>query len=273
MVCLIVLALVLPACGGDPTAKRDSEDLAPPPVRSFPEELGTVPPVLSKGGAEKAAPRWEPVRVFSGSGPLSTPQFTIEKDAIQWRVKWSCESGNLAITTTPRKQKAPALVQGGCPGQGEGYSVQSGSVSLGIETAGPWSATVEQQLDTPIREDPLPGMEPANVLKKGEIYNVDREGKGTVTLFRLPSGERALRFSEDFEVTNDPDLAVWVSELPHPNTSEEAQSSPHVEISRLKATRGPQNYIIPPEIPAEKIRSVVLWCVPVPSAYAVASLA
>lgn len=273
LACLVVGVVVASGCGTQPTSERGTDGLAPPAVEEFPEDLGTVPPILSKGGNDRAAPRWEPVEVFSGTGPLSTRQFSIQKDAIQWRVKWKCEAGSLRITTKPPKQKNPALVEGTCPNTGDGYSVQSGAVSLGIEADGPWTATVEQQVDTPIRESPLPGMEPANILSKGDFYNVDKQGKGTVTLYKLPTGERALRLSEDFEVSNDPDLAVWLSEVPHPNTSVEAQNSPHVQIAALKATRGPQNYIVPPEIPTEKIRSVVLWCVPVPSAYAIASLA
>lgn len=249
------------------------DDLAPPPVKGFPKKIGTVPPILSEGGNERAAPRWEPVEAFSGSSALSTPEFSIQKDAIQWRVKWTCEAGKLRITTKPPRQKNPALAEGSCPNQGEGFSVEAGPVSLGIEASGPWTATVEQQVDTPIKEDPLPGMDPGNVLKQAEIYNVDKKGKGTVTLYRLPTGERALRFSDDFEVSNDPDLAVWISEMPHPNTSQEAQDSPHREIAKLKATRGPQNYVVPADIPDDRIRSVVLWCVPVPSAYVAASLA
>jgi hypothetical protein len=47
---------------------------------------------------------------------------------------------------------------------------------------------------------------------------------------------------------------------------------PHVEISALKSTRGSQNYIIPDNLPLPEIRSVGLYCVPVPSIYIAASL-
>ena len=72
---------------------------------------------------------------------------------------------------------------------------------------------------------------------------------------------------------NDTNLVVWLSEVAHPRTSAEVVENPHVEIAPLKATRGPQNYLVPANVPTERIRSVALYCVPVPSIYIAAALA
>lgn len=264
---LALVALLAGACGG---GKDQTEDAASP--APFPTNLVMGPPVLTGGSAQKAAPRWEQLEEFSGTGPLETPPFTVATGAIQWRVKWSCESGSLRIEIVPPPPKKGPLVESDCPKEGSGFSVHTGERRLAVQASGPWTAVVEQQVDTPINEPPLPGMEPSRILAAGSFYSVEKNGKGTVQLYRLPSGELALRFSEDFEVFNDPDLEVWVSEVERPKTSTEIVQGPHVEISRLKATRGPQNYILPPDLPPSRIRSVALYCVPVPSIYIAAAL-
>lgn len=203
---------------------------------------------------------------------METPAFTIAPGAIQWRVHWACDSGRLRIETRPAPPKPGALVDEACRQDGKAFSIQTGELRLAVQSPGHWSATVEQQVDTPINEPPLAGMESAPVLAQGSFYPVEKPGKGTVRLFQLPDGRRALRFSEDFEVFNNTDLVIWLSQVARPTTSAQAVENLHVELAPLKSTRGPQNYVIPPEIPTGSIRSVVLWCVPVPSVYIAAAL-
>jgi len=262
-----VASLLLAAgCGGS------GGDEEPQARANFPSTFVTGPPVLTEGHAEKAAPRWEELRTFTGTGALDTATFDVAPGAIQWRAKWECRAGALRISTNPPPAKPGPLVDSSCPGKGQGFSIQTGQLRLGVQASGPWSVTVEQQVDTPINEPPLPGMVGAPVLAKGPFQNIEKQGKGTVTLYQLPNGERALRFSEDFQVFNDPDLAVWVSEVANPHSSAEIVEAPHVQLARLKATRGPQNYLIPPDLPTSKIRSVALYCIPVPSIYIAAPL-
>lgn len=265
-VVLAVLISIGSACGGG-----DGRD-AGPTAPTFPDSLPTVPKVLTEGEGQRAAPRWEQLQVFTGVGKGETEMFSINAGAIQWRVRWSCETGDLKITSTPDATKRKLLVDGTCPKEGEGFAIRTGQFRLKVEASGPWKATVEQQVDTPLNEPPLPGMESAPVLAQVPFYNVDKTGKGTVTLYQLPTGETALRFSDDFEVLNDPDLVVWLSEVPHPKTSAEIVEGPHTEISALKSTRGAQNYVVPLNVPTSKIKSIALYCVPVPSVYIAAAL-
>ena len=71
---------------------------------------------------------------------------------------------------------------------------------------------------------------------------------------------------------NDPDLVVWVSSAVSPRTAKAMADAPHTEIAALKSTRGSQNYIIPDNLPFSEIRSIGLYCVPVPSIYIAAAL-
>ena len=118
---------------------------------------------------------------------------------------------------------------------------------LDVVAAGGWEVVVDQQLDTPVAEPALAGMDEGSRLADGTFYGVDQAGSGTATLYRLPDGGRALRL-DPFQVTNNSDLFVWLSEADAPKTSKEALESPHVQIARLTATAGAQNYLIPADV-------------------------
>ena len=64
----------------------------------------------------------------------------------------------------------------------------------------------------PVEEDEsMPGTEPTAVLT-GQFEGADsaHSGSGTATVYELADGSRVLRF-EDFEVTNGPDLRVYLA--------------------------------------------------------------
>ena len=265
-------AAALTGCRGD-----DEEQSTPATEGTvpFPTALTTVPPVLTENDPAKAAPRWEQVRVATGNAPLDLGPVAISERAFQWRVKWQCDAGTIRITSAPPPvpgRPNPNVVDSPCPGSGEGFGRQTGEVRLTVNASGPWKATLEQQVDTPLDEPPLPEMAAATVLSRGDFYNVDKTGKGTVILYRLPDGRRALRIEPGFEVLNDPDLVVWVSSAVNPRTAKAMADAPHAEIAALKSTRGSQNYIVPDNLPFSDINSVGLYCVPVPSIYIAAAL-
>lgn len=163
------------------------------------------------------------------------------------------------------------MVDAACPGEAIGYSIVSGSVRLKVEATGPWELVVDQQIDIPLREPPLEGMASAPVLARGEFYNVEMEGKGTATLYRMPEGRLAVRF-EDFQVSNNTDLFLWVSAAAEPRTSADAVSSEHIVVGNLRSTLGSQNYVLPADITPDRARSLVIWCQPVSVAYIAAAL-
>jgi hypothetical protein len=264
----LALALVAATtCGQSGPAPRTgpsnpSSPSSVPPPRLFPNQVDEGP---------RAAPRWEELASFSGTGPTETDSFAIAPGAIQWRARYQCEAGELRLEVLPAPEEPEPLAEAPCPTEGEGFAISSGEHRLAVATPSTWQIAVEQQVETPIDEAPLPGMTEAPVLAEGSFYEIDEPGSGTVRLFELADGTRALRL-EDFEVFLNTDLVVWLSEAPNPSTSAEAVAAPHVEIADLKSTIGPQNYLVPADLPTERIRSVIIWCPPIRSAYLAASL-
>lgn len=257
------MAMALAGCGGS--------DDAGTRARTAPASTGPRATTGTTAPVERSAPRWETVVTLSGEGASTTDPFHILPGAIQWRARWECESGPLRITTVPPPRRGAPLVDGSCPGKGEGYSIVPGSVHLVIDAAGRWDVIVDQQVDTPVREPPLEGMRPASVLAQGDFFRVEMDGKGTARLHRLPDGRHALRL-EGFEVSNNTDLFLWLSEAPSPRTSAEAVASPHVVLGNLKSTLGDQNYILPADLPPHRVKSIVIWCEPVRISYIAAVL-
>ncbi|HUQ63466.1 MAG TPA: DM13 domain-containing protein [Acidimicrobiales bacterium] len=114
-------------------------------------------------------------------------------------------------------------------------------------------------------------MDAAPVAGSGEFYDVEKASNGNVRLYNLPDGKRALRL-DPFEVEQNTELYVWLSEADEPRTSAEAVAAPHTEIALLKSTLGSQNYVLPDALSISRIGSVVIWCAPVRIAYSAARL-
>jgi hypothetical protein len=239
----------------------------------------TAPPATTAASAptsapaSRAAPRWETVVTLEGTGPARTAAFTILDDAIQWRVRWTCEAGALTIAADPPPRKGRPVAEGACPGKGDGFAIHTGRIRLDVDTTGPWVAIVDQQVDTPLAEAPLEGMSAETVVAEGRFVPVEMDGTGTARLYELADGRRFLRFEDDFRVTTNTDLFVWLSRAEAPATSEEAVASPYVDLGNLKSTVGSQNYQLPGDVPTDAVRSIVIWCEPVAIAYAAAPLA
>ncbi|MFL5777529.1 MAG: DM13 domain-containing protein [Chloroflexota bacterium] len=78
-------------------------------------------------------------------------------------------------------------------------------------------------------------------------------GKGTARLIETSPGSFAVRL-EDFAVRNGPDLFVYLS------PSQDGYVDGAIELGRLKADRGNQNYQVPPGSDVTDATSVVIWC-------------
>lgn len=270
LVAIAVCSSVVAAACSD---SKSSDKAAPTttPAVAFPSTLSTAPPIVSNNDPTRAAPRWEQVKVVTGNASMEIGPLTISPSAVQWRVKWNCDGGTFIINTTPALPKPGPLVSSGCPSSGEGFARLTGEVKLQVVGSGPWKATIEQQVDSPLDEPALPEMATAPVVGKGTFYNVEKTGKGSITLYRLSDGRRALRFEPGFDVINDPDLVIWLSPLTNPKTSREISDAAHYELSALRSTKGSQNYILPNDAPAD-FKTVGLFCVPVPAIYIAATL-
>jgi hypothetical protein len=251
---MVVLVLLAAGC-------RAEDSTSPPPVVQTADDVPS---------AAKAAPRWERVVTFAGTGDQRTAKFEIGAGALQWRVDVSCTDGG-AMRVGLDGDPSVLVALDDCPAKGFGFSIRTGPGVLDVDATGRWEIVVDQQVDTAVAEPALAGMTDGSRLAHGDFYGIDQDGSGTASLYRLPGGGMALRFFP-FLVTRNSDLFVWVSEAPAPRTSEEALRTPHVQIDRLTATAGGQNYELPDSVDLDKVRSVVIWCEPVRTAYAAATL-
>ncbi|MEE9447419.1 MAG: DM13 domain-containing protein [Arenicellales bacterium] len=98
------------------------------------------------------------------------------------------------------------------------------------------------------------------VIKSGTFKDADasHRGSGQVEIIET-AGESVLRFS-DFEVTNGPDLFVWLVKDKALKNSDDVKSSPTLELQPLKGNIGDQNYTLPAGINIDNYGSVVVWC-------------
>lgn len=218
----------------------------------------------------RSQPWWQELAAVEGNGPSTTSPLTVHPSAIQWRVRWTCQSGHLRVGAPASGEP---VVDASCPGEGRGYGTATGELRLAIAADGPWTLHVEQQIDLPLSEPPLPGMtEPgARRVASGEFYRIDQFGDGRASIFQLPEGGYALRL-EDFYVTPNSDLTIELNPLSRPRTTDETQSVPVVEVAALDVTAGTMNFRLPPGVDPTEYRSVVIWCDRLYSAYAAASL-
>lgn len=98
-------------------------------------------------------------------------------------------------------------------------------------------------------------------LVSGSFTQVDslHAGEGTAAIYRGEDGALLLRL-ENFSVTNGPDLFVALSGHPAPRSSAEAHSDGYLEVDRLKASQGGQNYSLPTDLDLSQYRSVLIYC-------------
>lgn len=109
-------------------------------------------------------------------------------------------------------------------------------------------------------DEPIPTAD-AEPLKKEEMMSKlgkfvgvgdgIHDAKGDAMILKLENDSRYLRF-ENFKATNGPDLYVYLS------TDDKA--SDFVNLGRLKANIGNQNYEIPSDVDLTKYNKVLIWC-------------
>lgn len=217
----------------------------------------------------RSNPWWQEVTTLDGEGDASE-DVTIDEGALQWRLEWQCESGELTVDAAGHSEP---LIDASCPEEGTTYSTQAGENSLDVETDGPWELVVSQQIDVPLEEDPLPEMEDpeAEVVAWGTFYDIDQTGRGEVIIYRLPDDSYALRLDEFF-VTPNIDLEIRLSPQEEPKTTEEFDLGASEYVETLQPTTGSMNFPIPEDVDPTKYESVVIWCPPVQNAYAAATL-
>ncbi len=111
----------------------------------------------------------------------------------------------------------------------------------------------------------------AGEVARGSFVGADdfHKGSGTAVIVRAGT-QRGLRF-ENFQVTNGPDLYVYLAVHPEPRSRQEVAQG-YVSLGKLKGNIGAQNYEIPARTDLAKYRSVVIYCQPFHVVFATATL-
>jgi hypothetical protein len=80
-------------------------------------------------------------------------------------------------------------------------------------------------------------------------------GKGRVSVFG-----NAVRLEEDFEVGPGPKFHVYLVPAANVTSAAQVRDAMFVDLGRLRAFKGAQNYEIPAGVDLSKFGSVVIWC-------------
>ena len=218
----------------------------------------------------RSQPWWQGLTRLEGRGSTTTTPFDVAEDAVQWRVRWTGETGRFVVRVPGQ---ARPVVDAACPGADTGYGVRKGTVALQVTADGPWAMDVDQQVDVPLVEPPLPVMSAPDtrMVLTGSLYRIDQVGTGTVDIYRTGEGSHVLRL-DDFFVTANIDLELRLSPLEAPRTTEQYMNAPSVWVAPLDVTTGSLNFTLPPEVDPTRYRSIVVWCPIIDSAYAAATL-
>ncbi len=99
-------------------------------------------------------------------------------------------------------------------------------------------------------------------LLAGRLISHEHQTSGKVAVIELADGRRILRL-EDLSTSSGPDLRVWLSAGKVVDGRDGwfvFGKHPHVELGKLKANRGNQNYVIPAGTDLRELRSATIWC-------------
>jgi len=111
---------------------------------------------------------------------------------------------------------------------------------------------------------PIQPAEPAEPvitqLATGTLVDHDHSGEGTAVV--LTDGtQRFLRFEDDFDIDNGPDLNVYLVRGVDAAGPAGQFDDDFVDLGDLKGNKGAQNYEIPANVELDEYDTVVIWCV------------
>ena len=97
--------------------------------------------------------------------------------------------------------------------------------------------------------------EPAEITR-GEFYGIDHSAAGTAAVYQQ-DGRFVLRFEDDTDIQNGPDLYVWVLAA---GDYDGGDPTEYLDLGTLKGNIGGQNYELPDGYDPEVHQTVLIWC-------------
>lgn len=90
----------------------------------------------------------------------------------------------------------------------------------------------------------------------GDFYGIDHTASGTARVYEQ-NGDYVLRFEDNTDIQNGPDLYVWV--LPA-GDYDGGDPTEYLDLGTLKGNIGGQNYELPDEYDPDVHLTVLIWC-------------
>jgi hypothetical protein len=133
-----------------------------------------------------------------------------------------------------------------------------GGVALGIFVYPFWFLT-----EVASEAIPTPGAQ--RLVATGEFIHANPSdpihwGRGQVRVLEDQSRAHLVHLDETFEVGPGPAFHVYLVDHPMVRSGADFAASEMVDLGRLKAFKGSQNYAVPQGIDLARHRSVVIWC-------------
>lgn len=110
-------------------------------------------------------------------------------------------------------------------------------------------------------------------LVEGEFIARSHPAVGRAVVLTDGSTQRFLRFEEDFETDNGPDLNVYLAAGVSADGDAGLFDDDFIDLGDLKGNIGSQNYELPSEVDLDVYNTVIVWCVRFGVAFGAADLA
>ena len=111
---------------------------------------------------------------------------------------------------------------------------------------------------TPTTTTTTAAPEPAGpvAISGGSFFGIDHSAEGTATVYEQ-DGAFVLRFEDDTDIQNGPDLFVWVLES---DSYAGGDPGEFIDLGKIKGNVGGQNYELPAEFDPGVHQFVLIWC-------------
>ncbi|MCB1865924.1 MAG: DM13 domain-containing protein [Chromatiales bacterium] len=111
-----------------------------------------------------------------------------------------------------------------------------------------------------VAEEPLPGSAGGRPLAQGRFIHADpgdrlHWGRGRISLY-----DGLVRLEDDFEVGPGPAYHLYLVPEETVTPATDVAASMYVDLGRLRAFKGSQNYRIPAGVDPRQYPNVVVWC-------------
>ncbi len=194
--------------------------------------------VDGRGAATPAAPTRSPAATTAGAQATAATSITSVGTPT---LTASVTAAGAASTTLPTGTPVPTHVA---------TPAATGTIPPPTPTAPPPTST-----PTPTAAPTQPPLQPG-VLARGTFRDgaPGHTGKGRVEVQRLADGSLNILLA-DFSVTNGPDLYVVLS-----GGSDGSYGGSDLQLQKLKANNGTQNYAVPAGTDISEYGSILIWC-------------